>query len=428
MGLLRYAAFLGVSALLIRYGMDMLYTKHPIYVDGEVDSKFDGVRKAFEQNFKDGWEAEGASLAVFVKGRKVVDLWGGYADVQAARKWRKDTMSVVFSTTKAVAALCIALLADRGRLKYGDLVSKHWPGFAKNGKGNITIEWVMSHMAGLHYFDTPVTEEMARDHNLMREIIENEVPKIPPGTASGYHTYTYGWLVDQIIRHTDEKKRGVGQFLREEITQPNGIDFHIGLNLSEEYRMARVTPLPVMEVIREIIRNPSVGIIIYNIMTANKNSPFARSIANPSWADIVSKCTVNNPEHHTLEQAAAFGIGNARSLATIFSLFVNGRIVSEKTLKLLEKPVINETDYATQAPMVKGHGFFYRPPIDGKLPIIGHDGHGCQQLTIDLERKAVIAYVTNGLKMGMYDTCRTYRRFPPNIRTFGATIWHCCLW
>ncbi|VDN29405.1 unnamed protein product, partial [Cylicostephanus goldi] len=273
MGLLRYAAFFGVSAILIRYAMNLLYSKHPVHVEGEVDSKFEGVRKAFEslivaclrQNFIDGWEAEGASLAVFVKGRKVVDLWGGYAD---------DTLSVVFSTTKAVAALCIALLADRGRLKYEDLVSKYWPGFAKNGKGNITIEWVMSHMAGLHYFDTPVTEEMARDHNLMRKIIEDETPKVPPGTASGYHTYTYGWLVDQIIRHTDEKKR---------------IDFHIGLDLAEEYRMARVTPLPVMEVIREIIRNPPLGIIIYNILTANKNSPFARSIANPSWADMVSK-------------------------------------------------------------------------------------------------------------------------------------------
>ncbi|VDM80563.1 unnamed protein product [Strongylus vulgaris] len=124
-------------------------------------------------------------------------------------------MSVAFSTTKAVAAVCIALLADRGRLRYDDLVSKHWP-------ENITIEWVMSHKSGLYYFDTPVTEKAVRNHNLMRELIENETSKIPPGTGSGYHTFTYGWLVDQIVRHTDEKKRGIGQFLREEITQPNG--------------------------------------------------------------------------------------------------------------------------------------------------------------------------------------------------------------
>lgn len=108
---------------------------------------------SFRQNFIDGWESEGASLAVFVRGRKVVDVWGGYADKQAARKWKrvrntahllespsklgcdvKDTISLTFSSTKAVAGLCVALLADRGRLKYEDLVSKHWPGFAKKGK------------------------------------------------------------------------------------------------------------------------------------------------------------------------------------------------------------------------------------------------------------------------------------------------------
>ncbi|VDK68771.1 unnamed protein product [Cylicostephanus goldi] len=168
-------------------------------------------------------ESEGASFSVYVKGQKVVDLWGGYADKQAARTWKENTISVVFSATKAVAALCIALLADRGRLEYDDLVSKHWPGFAKNGKENITIEWVMSHMSGLHYFDEPITKKMASKHNLMRKVIEDERPKLPPGTKFSYHTFTYGWLVDQIVRHTDKKKRGIGQFLREEITKPNGM-------------------------------------------------------------------------------------------------------------------------------------------------------------------------------------------------------------
>ncbi|KAJ1355526.1 NHP2-like protein 1 [Parelaphostrongylus tenuis] len=113
----------------------MLYTKYPLHFEGEAVEGFDAVRKAFQQNFLDGWEAEGASLTVFVKGRKVVDVWGGYADKHADRKWKQDTLSVVFSTTKAVAAICIAILADRGRLRYDDLVSKHWPGFAKKRQG-----------------------------------------------------------------------------------------------------------------------------------------------------------------------------------------------------------------------------------------------------------------------------------------------------
>ncbi|VDM83770.1 unnamed protein product, partial [Strongylus vulgaris] len=157
---------------------------------------------------------------------------------------------------------------------------------------------------------------------------------------------------------------------------------------------------------------------------------FTRSAINPSWLNIVTQCTFNNPEYHTLEQAAALGIGNARSLATLFNLFINGRIVSEKTLSLIMKPVINETDYVIQMPTVKGHGFFYHKPMaDGrifffekirykllnvgllqKLPLIGHSGHGCQQIIFDMERKIVIAYVTNGVKMGMYNKCRNYAR------------------
>ncbi|EPB68498.1 beta-lactamase [Ancylostoma ceylanicum] len=367
MGLIRYAAFLGGVVLLGHHLLDMLYSKHPLHFGGDVDSKFEGVRQAFQQNFIDGWEAEGASAAVFVKGRKVVDVWGGYADKQAARTWKKDTMTVVFSTTKAVAAVCIALLADRGRLKYDDLVSKHWPGFAKNGKENITIEWIMSHMAGLHYFDTPITEEMAYSHELMRKVIEDEAPKVAPGRSSGYHPFTYGWLVDQIVRHTDEKKRGIGQFLREEITQPHGIDFHIGLASSEEYRVARVSLPQLSGLIGEAWHDKRIARQIYNFWTSDKNSPMMRAISNPSWLNVATQCTVNNPDQHFMEQAGALGIGNARSLAAIFNLFVNGRIVSEKTLSLLKKPVNNETDFVLQLEAVKGHGFFYAPLVGDEV-------------------------------------------------------------
>ncbi|ETN69968.1 beta-lactamase [Necator americanus] len=390
--------------------MDMLHTKHPLHFGGDADSEYESVRQAFQQNFVDGWEDEGASVAVYVRGRKVVDLWGGYADKQAARTWKKDTISVVFSSTKAVAALCIALLADRGRLRYDDLVSKHWPGFAKNGKDNITIEWVMSHMTGLHYFDTPITEEMAYSHDIMRKVIESETPKTVPGGQSGYQALTYGWLVDQIVRHTDEKKRGIGQFLREEITQPHDIDFHIGLNPSEEHRVARVSLSPISGLIGEMWHDFRVAEQVYNFWTMDKNSPLMKIIANPSWFNVMTQCTVNNPDHHAMVQAAALGIGNARSLASIFNLFINGRIVSEKTMSLLKRPVNNETDLVILLRVAKGHGFFYGPVLEEDNILIGHSGHGCQQVIFDLKNKVVIAYVTNGMKTGFFDRCRTYAR------------------
>ncbi|CAJ0602568.1 unnamed protein product [Cylicocyclus nassatus] len=409
MGLLRYAVFTSAIALLFHFAMDTFYTKFPLHFGGEVDSQYEGVQNAFEQNFIEGLEAEGASVAVYVKGRKVVDLWGGYADIQSAKTWKQNTISIVFSTTKAVAALCIAMLADRGRLKYDDLVSKHWPGFAKNGKENITIEWVLSQMAGLYYIETPITKEMVLDHNLMREVLENEAPKFPPGTMSGYHALSYGWLIDQIIRHTDEKQRGVGQFFREEIAEPHGIDFHIGLNTSEEYRVAHTSPIKTSAILKEIFHDYHVAVLLLSYFLTDKDTPMKKT-NNPSWL-LANESAMNNPEHHAMEQAAGLGIGNARSLAKMFSLVVSGKLISEKTMTLLSKPTINGTDYVIQLPLAYGHGFIYHPPIisEGSF-IIGHGGYGCQEVNFDTTNEVVIAYVTNAMKAGMHDSCRTYAR------------------
>uniref|UniRef100_A0A158PAW7 Beta-lactamase domain-containing protein n=1 Tax=Angiostrongylus cantonensis TaxID=6313 RepID=A0A158PAW7_ANGCA len=239
MVLIRYASILGAFGMVAHIVTNILYTEYPLHFDGETEERFGDVRKAFQQNFLDGWEAEGASLAVFVKGQKVVDIWGGYADKHADRKWKQDTLSVVFSSTKAVAALCIAILADRGRLS-------------------------------LPYLDTIITEAIAVDHNLMKNVLEEEEPKFTPGISTGYHAFTFGWLVDQIVRHTDEKQRGIGQFLREEVTEPNGIDFHIGLDLSQEYRVARVSLPRILDAISEIWSDMYMIEQFFHIVTLGK--------------------------------------------------------------------------------------------------------------------------------------------------------------
>ncbi|VDM78100.1 unnamed protein product [Strongylus vulgaris] len=149
-----------------------------------------------------------------------------------------------------------------------------------------------------------------------------------------------------------------------------------------------------------------------------------------------SQCSMNNPEHKAMEQASVLGIGNARSLAALFNLLINGKLVGEKTLAMLKQPVVNETDYVTQLRMVFGHGLMYHPSITGEYqnsnpnnrratraherqkgfhffqgePIAGHGGYGCQEVNFDPKNGVVIAYVTNGLKVGMYDSCRIYMR------------------
>ena len=176
----------------------------------------------FRQNLESGWEHEGASLTVYHKGKLVADLWGGFADKESRRLWQKDTLSVAFSSTKAVASLCVAALVDRGLVTYDDKLTTFWPEFGKFGKGSVTIQWVLSHLCGLAYFDTPITEADARDWRRMAKLIENERPKWEPGTAVGYHALTFGWIVDQIIRRVDPQERSLTQFFNDEIRGDSG--------------------------------------------------------------------------------------------------------------------------------------------------------------------------------------------------------------
>ncbi|XGW08428.1 hypothetical protein V3C99_011059 [Haemonchus contortus] len=416
MGAAKYSLVSVFAALVLSFIPELLRTRLPIHIDGTVKHGFEKVRDAFVRNFEDGWERDGASLAVFINGSKVIDLWGGYADQQAGRKWKQDTMTITFSTTKAVAAVCVAMLVERGRLHYDDLISTYWPGFAKHGKGNITVQMALSHEAGLGYLDTPITEEIAADHNRIREILENEKPKWEPGRRNGYHPYTFGWIVDQIIRHADEKHRGIGQFLREEIAEPYEIDYHIGLPLEQEYRVARITVPTMWQRLSEVFYDWRVSWYFLALWKLARDTPLSRAVNNPSWLQAVAECTVNNPEYHRLEQAAALGIGNARSLATLFNLVATKKLLSEEMLNRLQHHYNNDTDVIFDDTIAKGHGFLYLPlHRAGTEFLVGHTGHGCQQVVYDLKNKVSIAYVNNGLKTGLYDLCRTYSRLQDSI-------------
>lgn len=191
---------------------------------------------SFSENFEKDWEKGGAAVAVYHKGKLVADLYGGYADKEARRLWRKDTLNVSFSSTKAVSALCIAMLVDRGHLAYDDLVIKYWPEFGKYGKDKITIQWILSHMAGLAYLDAPISLEDAKSNpEEIARLFENQHPNWTPGQAVGYHALTCkctlfeltisfclfsdGWLLDQIVRRADPKHRSLGEFYRQEIAE-----------------------------------------------------------------------------------------------------------------------------------------------------------------------------------------------------------------
>ncbi|EYC11829.1 hypothetical protein Y032_0049g1800 [Ancylostoma ceylanicum] len=294
---------------------------------GFVHPKYQKVEKVFRKNFHDGWEREGAAIAVYHKGELIVDLQGGYADKSAGRKWTSDTRTVVFSTTKAVGALCVAMLVDRGHIAYEDKMCAYWPEFAQHGKENITIDWLMSHRAGLAALDEPISREDAKDFEKMAYVLAKQKPNWEPGTKSGYHAITYGWIVDQIVRRADPKRRSVGQFFKEEVADKYGIDFHIGLPKSEEHTMSRLSMPSTAHLLKEIIHDPRV-LIVLGILHLRPPTSIARKVReNPQWFKLEQDVnTFNDPELHGMEQVAALGITKARDLARLFSLMLSGKL------------------------------------------------------------------------------------------------------
>uniref|UniRef100_A0A7E4UWA0 Beta-lactamase domain-containing protein n=1 Tax=Panagrellus redivivus TaxID=6233 RepID=A0A7E4UWA0_PANRE len=379
---------------------------------GYCQPNFAKVEKVFRRNFTDGWEREGAAIAVYHKGKLVVDLQGGYADSSAMLKWTNETRTVIFSVTKAVGALCVAMLVDRGHVAYSDKVSSFWPEFAQNGKESITVDDVMTHRSGLAAVDETITIEDAKDHTKMAGILERAVPNWTPGTKSGYHAITYGWLVDQIIRRVDEKKRGAAQFFREEVTEKHQIDFFMGLPQSEEHTVSRLSIPGPRYLMKEILHDPRVLVVLGLLHMKTSKSISQRVLDNPDWMRLESNLnTFNNPELHRLEQPAALGISKAKDLGRIFDLMLQGKIISPEWIEKFKVPTVNnEIDCVIGAPMYKGYGFMHErhPTKPGKF-LFGHPGYGGSSVMIDPDEQIVIAYVSNGLKTGMGELTRTYR-------------------
>src|SRR4051794_9333245 len=210
-------------------------------IGGTTDPRFDPVRTAFARNFEEHGEV-GAAVGVYLHGRPVVDLWGGVADPATGRAWQRDTLQLVYSTTKGVTAACANLLAQRGELDLDAPVAKYWPEFAAAGKAEIPVRWLLTHQAGLPVLDEPVTAEQAIAWDPLVEALAAQRPAWEPGTRAGYHAMTYGWLVGEVVRRASG--RTVGRFLAEEIARPLGRDLFIGLPAREPPRMSRLVEAP----------------------------------------------------------------------------------------------------------------------------------------------------------------------------------------
>ena len=209
-------------------------------VHGFCDERCARVREAFERNFAEQGEV-GASFGATVEGEFVVDLWGGHADLARTRSWEEDTIVNVYSTTKTMSFLTALVLADRGQLDFHGMVTDYWPEYGQNGKGNTEVRHFLSHSAGVPGFDPALTAaEQLYDWDACIENLAAQAPWWEPGTQSGYHAITQGFLIGELVRRIDG--RTIGAWFRDEIAGPLGADFHIGVPPSEFGRVAEMIP------------------------------------------------------------------------------------------------------------------------------------------------------------------------------------------
>lgn len=350
-------------------------------VQGFTQDRFAPVRDAFEANFKSG-EDVGASVCVTVEGETVVDLWGGFADGEKARAWEKDTIVNVYSTTKTMTALTALLVADRGELDFDAPVARYWPEFAANGKQDVKVSHLMSHSAGLSGWQEPITEDVLYDWEKATSLLAAQAPYWEPGTQPGYHAMTQGYLVGEVIRRATGKT--VGTVFREEIAEPLGADFHIGLPESEDGRVARLIPPPAGGGISE---GGLQSDLQKNMATNPPIDP--RATYTRAWRGA--------------EIPAAGGTGNARSVAEIQAILANGgvakgkRFISEAGVRKALELQIAGHDVILNMPARYGMGFGL---AGGAVPFpnpttIYWGGYGGSMIIIDMDARTTLSYVMN---------------------------------
>ncbi|PWI13545.1 EstA family serine hydrolase [Streptomyces sp. Act143] len=275
---------------------------HDLPVQGHCDERFAAVRTAFEENFRDRGEL-GAAVAVTAGGRLVVDLWGGWADSARTRPWERDTLVNVWSTSKGPTALCAHVLADRGLLDLDAPVAAYWPEFAAAGKEKVLVRHLLSHRSGLSGLREPHSLQELYDWEFTTRRLAVTEPWWEPGTRSGYHALTYGFLVGEVVRRVSGLLPGA--FLRREVTGPLGIDFGIGLPESEYGRAAELEHMaPVANTEQDA--------------AAAQLPPLAlAALANPP----VGAADANSPQWRAAEIPAANGHGTARAVAQLYGVF-----------------------------------------------------------------------------------------------------------
>jgi CubicO group peptidase (beta-lactamase class C family) len=303
-----------------------------IHIVGYVSDGFESVRAVFAENFTKRNELGGA-CCVYHNGVKVVDLWGGIRNESTGEPWQEDTMVIVYSATKGLAAMALTVAHSRGWLDYGERVATYWPEFAQNGKEDITVRQLLAHQAGLFAFGEFVDKTAITDLDHLAVILARQKPEWVPGTRQAYHALTLGFYEGELIRRIDPKHRSLGQFFQDEIASPLGIDFYI--RLPESIPNDRLAVLSRPNMIKMLIGFP----FRFALAAFNPHSNIYRAlVVNPGSEVAIDEERIYARD---LEVPSGGGVGTARAIAHAYSVFASdGRELQlrQETLNELTAP------------------------------------------------------------------------------------------
>lgn len=305
--------------------------KSPI-IEGFVRPRFEPVRNAFVENFTERDELGGA-VCIYQNGEKVVDLWGGRRDALSEEPWRADTMAIIHSTTKGLAAMVMALAHSRRWLDYDERVATYWPEFAQNGKQDITVRQLLAHQAGLFAFDEPVDRDVVADFDRLAQVMARQRPAWPPGERQAYHAISLGFYEGELIRRVDPQHRTLGRVFDDEIRKPLGIEAYI--RVPESIPSQSIAPLKPPSFWERMTAMP-LPVVIDAI---RPHSVLHRSLVeNPGTSFYLDEERVVKRE---LEVPSGGGIATARALARAYGVFAtDGRELGlgRETLAALAAP------------------------------------------------------------------------------------------
>jgi CubicO group peptidase (beta-lactamase class C family) len=305
-----------------------------VIIEGYVGRGFETVRQAFVDNFVHRHELGGACCA-FHRGEKVVDLWGGLRNKRTGEPWERDTMVLVYSATKGLAAMTLALAHSRGWLDYDERVSTYWPEFGQQGKERITVRQLLAHQAGLFAFDEPVDRGVVADLDRLAAVMARQKPAWEPGSRQAYHAISLGFYEGELLRRVDPQNRSLGQFFQDEIASPLGEDVYI--RLPETIPNSRLATLAQPGVLERLLHFP----IRLTLDAMNRHSVIFRAlVTNPGSAlpHDESRIYARN-----LEVPSGGGVGTARGIARAYSAFATGGRelgLRAETLRELAAPAI----------------------------------------------------------------------------------------